>query len=97
YTIGYLNSWGLDKISSEDLYGVIEKVQAAAKELIESIDLELKKQKEVQMKKTTLQSEIELAKEKHSDLQKKLREKIEQQKYKEQSQDKTKTKEGVPL
>ncbi|MGC3362725.1 hypothetical protein ACPTGY_15000, partial [Enterococcus faecalis] len=50
YTIGYLNSWGLDKISSEDLYGVMEKVQAAAKELIESIDLELKKQKEVQMK-----------------------------------------------
>ena len=97
YTIGYLNSWGLDKISSEDLYDVMENVQAAAKELIESIDSELNKQKEVQMKKTTLQSEIELAKEKQSDLQKELREKIEQQKNKEQSQDKTKTKEGIPL
>ncbi|OTN93635.1 ArdC-like ssDNA-binding domain-containing protein [Enterococcus faecium] len=97
YTMGYLNSWGLQMISSEALMEVMENVQQAARELIEKIDSELNKQKETQLKKTALQTEIEMAKEKQSDLQKELREKIEQQKNKEQSQDKTKTKEGVSL
>ena len=38
YSIGYLNSWGFDKISDEQLENVMKNVQATAKELIEKID-----------------------------------------------------------
>lgn len=45
YTMGYLNSWGLDKISNEELQGVMENIQKTARGLIEKIDLELEKKK----------------------------------------------------
>ncbi|WP_394530668.1 hypothetical protein LL045_12360 (plasmid) [Lactococcus lactis subsp. lactis] len=43
YSIGYLNSWGFDKISDEQLENVMKNVQATTKELIEKIDIELEK------------------------------------------------------
>lgn len=74
YTIGYLNSWGLDKISSEELQTVMENIQKTANTLIEKIDIELDKRKSIEPKKTTLQNEIEKAKSKQEDLLKKQQE-----------------------
>ena len=71
YTIGYLNSWGLDKMSNEELQAVMENIQKTAKALIEKIDLELSKRKSIEPKKTVLQTEIEKAKENQNDLLKK--------------------------
>lgn len=71
YTMGYLNSWGLEKISSEDLQNVMENIQKTAKELIEKIDVELDKRKNIEPKKTLLQTEIEKAKNTQKSLSKK--------------------------
>lgn len=74
YTIGYLNSWGLDKISNEELQGVMENIQKTAKALIVKIDKELEKRKEIEPRKTVLQSEIKKAQEKQKELIKKQQE-----------------------
>lgn len=74
YTMGYLNSWGLDKISNEELQGVMENIQKTAKALIVKIDKELEKRKEIDPKKTMLKAEIEKAKEKQKELIKKQQE-----------------------
>ncbi|NLS48345.1 ArdC-like ssDNA-binding domain-containing protein, partial [Lactococcus lactis] len=57
YTMGYLNSWGLDKISNEELQGVMENIQKTAREIIEKIDLELEKRKNLEPTKSKLQTE----------------------------------------
>lgn len=62
YTMGYLNSWGLDKISNEELQGVMENIQKTAREIIEKIDLELEKRKNLEPTKSKLQIEIQEAK-----------------------------------
>lgn len=71
YTIGYLNSWGLDKISNEELQGVMENIQKTARGLIEKIDLELEKRKNLEPKKSKLQTEIQEAKKEQKELLKK--------------------------
>lgn len=74
YTMGYLNSWGLHTISSEALMEVMENVQQAARELIETIDSQMAAKEEVKMKKTSLQTEIEEAKQSQKNLLEKAKE-----------------------
>ncbi|MCB6853033.1 ArdC family protein [Lactococcus lactis] len=75
YTMGYLNSWGLDKISNEELQGVMENIQKTARGLIEKIDLELEKRKNLEPTKSKLQTEIQEAKKEQKELLKKHEEK----------------------
>lgn len=68
YSIGYLNSWGFDKISDEQLENVMKNVQATAKELIEKIDIELEKYvAPVPKKSMTMKERIDKAKTKLSE------------------------------
>ena len=68
YSIGYLNSWGFDKISDEQLENVMKNVQATAKELIEKIDIELEKYvAPVPKKSMTMKERIDKAKTKCSE------------------------------
>lgn len=68
YSIGYLNSWGFDKIADEQLENVMKNVQATAKELIEKIDIELEKYvAPVPKKSMTMKERIDKAKTKLSE------------------------------
>ena len=68
YSIGYLNSWGFDKISDEQLENVMKNVQATTKELIEKIDIELEKYvAPVPKKSMTMKERIDKAKTKCSE------------------------------
>ncbi|MEI3628548.1 hypothetical protein, partial [Lactococcus lactis] len=68
YSIGYLNSWGFDKISDEQLENVMKNVQETAKELIEKIDIELEKYvAPVPKKSMTMKERIDKAKTKCSE------------------------------
>jgi len=65
----------LDKISNEELQGVMENIQKTARGLIEKIDLELEKRKNLEPKKSKLQTEIQEAKKEQKELLKKHEEK----------------------
>ncbi|AOA04225.1 ArdC-like ssDNA-binding domain-containing protein [Carnobacterium maltaromaticum] len=92
YTMGYLNSWGLDKISNEELQGVMENIQKTAREIIEKIDLELEKRKNIEPTKSKLQTEIQEAKKEQKELLKKHEEKQKKKPKKESKLDSFKNK-----
>ncbi|MEQ7203853.1 ArdC family protein [Lactococcus lactis] len=92
YTMGYLNSWGLDKISNEELQGVMENIQKTARGLIEKIDLELEKRKNLEPTKSKLQTEIQEAKKEQKELLKKHEEKQKKKPKKESKLDSFKNK-----
>lgn len=92
YTMGYLNSWGLDKISNEELQGVMENIQKTARGLIEKIDLELEKRKNLEPTKSKLQTEIQEAKKEQKELLKKHEEKQKKKPKKESKLDRFKNK-----
>lgn len=92
YTMGYLNSWGLDKISNEELQGVMENIQKTARGLIEKIDLELEKRKNLEPTKSKLQTEIQEAKKEQKELLKKHEEKRKKKPKKESKLDSFKNK-----
>ena len=90
--MGYLNSWGLDKISNEELQGVMENIQKTARGLIEKIDLELEKRKNLEPTKSKLQTEIQEAKKEQKELLKKHEEKQKKKPKKENKLDSFKNK-----
>ncbi|HAP3995118.1 LtrC-like protein [Lactococcus lactis subsp. lactis] len=92
YTMGYLNSWGLDKISNEELQGVMENIQKTAREIIEKIDLELEKRKNIEPTKSKIQTEIQEAKKEQKELLKKHEEKQKKKPKKESKLDSFKNK-----
>lgn len=62
YTLGYLNSWGLDKVDEKQLTEVLENIQKTASGLIKEIDFALEKKQEKVKEKTPLQEKIASAK-----------------------------------
>lgn len=64
YTLGYLNSWGLDKVDEKQLVTVLENIQKTASGLIKEIDNALEKKQEKVKERTPLQEKIAQAKNK---------------------------------
>lgn len=60
--MGYLNSWGLDKLDDKQLIDMLDNIQKTAKNLISDIDSSLEKSKKKEVKKTPLQEKIAQAK-----------------------------------